>query len=114
VNTLPVPGQPVLKSDSPAIHPLAALLMVAVDNLWLLADWAAFAWIITIPLCFLAVCLPAYLIQKHFRGDTSGRAMAIGSLLGVLAAIPTSITGTGIGLVILGYAGLRWLMPGRK
>lgn len=114
MNTLPVREEPQRRIDEPAIHPLAALLMIAVDNLWLLADWAVLAWIITIPLSFLAVSVPSYLIQKHYRGDSSGRSLAIGSLLGVLAAIPTSITGTSVGLVVLAYSGLRKLFPGRR
>jgi hypothetical protein len=114
VNRLPAPANAAPQPDPPAIHPLAAVLLVAVDNLWLLADWAALFWIVTIPLCFLAVGIPSYLIQKHMRRDTTGRALAIGSLLGVLAAIPLSITGTTAGLVVLGYAGFRWLRPGRR
>jgi hypothetical protein len=104
----------VPKRETPAIHPLAAVLLVVVDNLWLLADWAALLWIITIPLCFLVVSIPTYLIQKHLHGDTTGRALAIGSLFGVLAAVPLSITGTTAGLIVLGYAGFRWLRPGRR
>jgi hypothetical protein len=114
VNTLPVNSAPPPERREPSIHPLSALLLVAVDNLWVLADWAAFAWILTIPLSFLAVCVPTYLIQKHYRGDTSGRAMAIASLLGVLAAIPTPITGTAVGVAVLGYSGLRSLFSGRR
>jgi hypothetical protein len=114
MNQLPVREELPVQKNDPAIHPLAAALLIAVDNLWLLADWAVLAWVVTIPLSFLAVCLPAYLIQKHFRGDSTGRALAIGSLLGVLAAIPTSITGTGAGRAVLGYAGLRRLFPRRR
>ena len=114
MSQLPVPTDAGSRREGPAIHPLSAVLLVAVDNLWLLADWAAILWIVTIPLSFVAVSLPTYLIQKHMRGDSTGRALAIGSLLGVLAAIPTSITGTTAGLVVLGYAGIRWLRPGRR
>jgi hypothetical protein len=114
VTTLPAPVEAAPKRETPAIHPLAAVLLVVVDNLWLLADWAALLWIITIPLCFLVVSIPTYLIQKHLHGDTTGRALAIGSLFGVLAAVPLSITGTTAGLIVLGYAGFRWLRPGRR
>jgi hypothetical protein len=110
--TLPAPATAERRDAS--IHPLSAVLLITVDNLWMLADWAAFAWIITIPLSFVAVSLPVYLIQRHFRGDSPGRAIAIASLLGVLAAVPTPITGTATGLVVLGYAGLRSLRPGRR
>jgi hypothetical protein len=84
-------------------------LLIAVDGLWTLVDWAAIAWVVTIPLSFLAVCLPVYLIQKHLRGTNRGKSMAIASFLGVLAAIPTPITGTLVGGIVLAMAGIRSL-----
>jgi hypothetical protein len=93
----------------PLIHPLSAALLIAVDGLWTLADWAILAWEVTIPLSFLAVCIPTYLIQKHVNGDRSGRSLAVGAFLGVLAAVPTPITGTVVGGVVLAMAGLRSL-----
>jgi hypothetical protein len=113
VNELPVRAEATQKQEAPIIHPLSAVLMVAIDNLWLLADWAALLWMVTIPLSFVAVMIPTYLIQKHVRGDSTGRALAVSSLLGVLAAIPTPITGTTAGFIVLGYAGFRWLRRGR-
>lgn len=93
----------------PLIHPLSAALLVAVDGLWSLADWAVLAWGLTVPLSFLAVCIPAFLVQKHVHGDARGRSLAIGSLLGVLAAVPTPVAGTVVGGVVLAMAGLRSL-----
>jgi hypothetical protein len=110
----PVPAAIPLHSDEPPIHPLSAALLIAIDNLWLLADWAVLMWIVTIPLSFFAVCIPVYLVQRHMRGDPPGRAMAIATLLGVLAAIPTSITGSTAGLMVLGYSGLRRILRRRK
>jgi hypothetical protein len=101
------------RSNEPPIHTLSALLLVAVDNLWLLADWAALLWAITIPLSFLSVAVPVYFIQRHMRGDSRGRAVAVSSLLGVVAAVPFSVTGSGVGLALLGYSGLRKIF-GRK
>jgi hypothetical protein len=107
-----IPSKP---SDAPdaaqkaLIHPLSAVLLIAVDGLWTIADWATLAWIVTIPLCFLAVGLPTFLIQKFMKGDATGPSLAVGSLLGVLAAIPTPITGTLVGGVVLALAGLRSL-----
>jgi hypothetical protein len=93
----------------PLIHPLSAALLIAVDGLWALADWAVLAWVVTIPLSFLAVGIPTYLIQKHVHGDQSGRSLAVGAFLGVLAAVPTPITGTVVGGIVLAMAGLRSL-----
>jgi hypothetical protein len=91
------------------IHPLSAVLLIAVDGLWTLVDWAAIAWIVTIPLSFLAVCLPVYMIQRHLQGTNTGKSMAIASFLGVLAAIPTPISGTLAGGIVLAMAGIRSL-----
>ena len=88
---------------------MSALLLIVVDNLWMLADWAALLWAVTIPLSFLAVFLPSYFIQKFLKGDPTGKALAVASFLGVLAAVPTPITGTTVGLVALGFAGFKFL-----
>ena len=93
----------------PPIHPLSAVLLVVVDNLWNLAEWVVVDWVITIPLSFLSVFIPCYLIQRHLRRDKPGRAAAIAVLLAVLAAVPTSITGTPAGLAVLAWSGLSRL-----
>ncbi|MDA1183660.1 MAG: hypothetical protein O2930_03325 [Acidobacteria bacterium] len=91
------------------IHPWSALVLVVVDNLWTLAGWAVLLWAVTIPLSFLAVSIPTYLIQRYWNGDTPGRALGVSVLLGVLAAVPTPITGTAAGALFLGVAGVRSL-----
>lgn len=92
------------------IHALSALVMLAVDNLWNLADWAVIGWIVTIPLSFLTVFVPVFLLQKTLKRDSTARAMAFAFLLGVLAAVPTSITGTPVGLGLLAWTGLSRLL----
>lgn len=93
----------------PPIHPVAAGLLVAVDNLWNLADWAVVTWWVTVPLAFVSVFVPAVWAQRRLRRDSWGVALAKALFLGVVAAIPTSITGTPIGLALLGWAGVdRW------
>ena len=77
------------------------------DNLWNLAEFAVLDWIVTIPLSFITVFAPVFLLQKYLKKDTNGRAFAIAMVLGVLAAIPTSITGTPVGLALLAWTGLR-------
>ena len=90
----------------PPIHALSALLLVAVDNLWNLAEWVVVDWVVTIPLSFLSVAIPVFFLQRHLKRDSVGRATAIALLLGVLAAVPTSITGTPVGLGLLAWSGL--------
>ncbi|MCC6396354.1 MAG: hypothetical protein IT282_05005 [Bacteroidetes bacterium] len=96
-------------ADAPLIHPLSALLLIIVDALWTIPDMAAFAWILTIPACFLAVFLPSLLIQKFVKKDSFGKSLGVSAALGVLAAIPTPITGTAVGAIALGLSGLRSL-----
>lgn len=105
-----IPSKPSDSDDAASlIHPLSALILIAIDGLWSLADWAAVAWGITIPLSFLAVFLPTSLIQRFLKRDSTGKAVAVASALGVLAAIPTPIAGTAVGAIALGLAGIRSL-----
>jgi len=92
------------------VHPLAALLMIIVDNLWNLADWAVVDWIITVPLCFFMVFVPAFFIQKFLMKNRVGRAFLFALLLGIVAAVPTSITGTPVGLALLAWTGVNKLL----
>lgn len=96
--------------SGPPIHPAAAALLVAVDNLWNLADWAVLTWILTIPLSFISVALPVFWIQRRMKRNPAGRALFFAIVLGVIAAIPTSLTGTPAGLALLAWTGIsRWL-----
>jgi hypothetical protein len=52
------------------------------------------------------VFIPTYLIQRHLKNDSNGRAITFATVLGVLAAIPTPITGTAVGIGLLGWTGL--------
>jgi len=105
-----VPPAQITKS---LIHPLAALLLMVIDALWTMADWATMAWIFTIPLSFFAVFLPTFFIQKHMNNDSGGKAMAVSAFLGILAAVPTPIMGTTVGAIALGLSGLRSLRWGK-
>jgi hypothetical protein len=95
--------------DSAPIHALSALVLAAVDSLWAVFDWVPPIWLLAIPACFVAVFLPTYLIQRHLKNDSHGRALAFATMLGVLAAIPTPITGTPVGLGLLAWTGLSKL-----
>src|SRR5258707_5928265 len=108
IEVLP-PAQPAVDHrpvDGAPIHALSALLLVAVDSLWVVFDWVPPVWIVAIPFCFVAVFVPTFLIQRHLKRDTTQRALTFATLLAVLAAIPTPITGTPIGLGLLAWTGL--------
>ena len=100
----PAPAAP--PADGQPIHALSALILVAVDSLWAVFDWVPPVWLVAIPGCFAAVFIPTYLIQRHLKNDSKGRALTFATILAVLAAIPTPITGTPIGLGLLAWTGL--------
>src|ERR1043166_615292 len=87
---LPRPGTAARAADGPPIHALSALVLLAVDNLWNLAEWVVLDWIITVPLSFVTVFVPVF--------------------LGVLAAIPASVTGTPVGIALLAWTGFSKLL----
>jgi hypothetical protein len=92
--------------EGPPIHALSALILIAVDSLWLGGDLVPIVVPVMIPACFVAVFVPTFLIQKFLRKDSNGRAVTFATILAVLAAIPTPITGTPIGLGLLAWTGL--------
>ena len=100
------PRAQAASADSAPIHALSALILVAVDSLWAAFDFAPPLWIAAIPGCFVAVFVPSFLIQKHLKKDSNGRAVTFATILAVLAAIPTPITGTPVGLALLAWTGL--------
>jgi len=94
----------------PPVHPAAAALLLAVDNLWNLADWTVLSWFLTIPASFLTVSIPTLVIQRKLRGQRWGTALFFAVLLGAVAAVPTSVTGTPVGMALLAWTGIsRWL-----
>lgn len=97
---------PAAGSDGPPIHALSALVLVAVDSLWGVFEWLPPVWLVAIPGCFAAVFIPTFLIQKHLKKDSNGRALTFATILAVLAAIPTFVTGTPVGLGLLAWTGL--------
>jgi len=88
------------------IHALSALILAAVDSLWAIFDWLPPVWIVAIPFCFVAVFVPVFLIQKQLKKDSNSRAITFACMLAVLAALPTPITGTPVGLGLLAWTGL--------
>lgn len=97
-------------SGGAPIHPLAAILLIVIDNLWNFADWAVIDWVVTIPLSFITVFFPTLLIQRLLKKDRWSRAFGFAVLLGVIAAVPTSVTGTPVGLALLAWTGISKLI----
>lgn len=113
VDDQPPPGAP----GRPPIHALSALLLLGVDNLWNLADWTVVSWVLTIPAAFLTVAVPTFFLQKLLQRDRTGRALGWSVLLGAIAAVPFSVSGTLVGSALLAWLGIHALttkprMPG--
>jgi hypothetical protein len=83
------------------------VLLLVADNLWTLAEFAVVSWLLTVPLSFLVVFTGTFQIQRCQGGDSVGRALAKALLLGAIAAVPFSVTGTPVGLALLAWAGIR-------
>lgn len=99
--------RPGTKPGSVPFHPWSAALLLAVDNLWALPDFAVIALAVTVPACFLMVFAGVFYIQRRHQGDFRGKAFAKAMVLAVIAAIPTSVMGTPVGLALLAWAGIR-------
>ena len=104
------PTRPTVQASGPPIHGLSALILVAVDSLWIPGDLLMPFSLVAIPACFAAVFVPTYLIQRHLKNDSKGRALTFATILGVLAAIPTPITGTPVGFALLAWTGVGKLL----
>jgi hypothetical protein len=100
--------------DGPPIHPLSALLLLVVDNLWLLPEFLVIDWFITIPLCFITVLIPTLLIQKLIKKQQLAPAICYSLLLAVIAAVPTSLLGTPVGAAMLAWFGISRLWGGSR
>lgn len=103
----PPPAGEARPADPTLFHPWSATLLLAVDNLWALPDFSVIAWFITVPLAFLSVFAGTFLIQRRHARDRLGPALAKAVFLGAVAAVPTSVTGTPVGLALLAWAGIR-------
>lgn len=89
------------------IEPLASLALIVIDNLWLIPEFLVLGWPFTIPLCFLTVFSTTFVVQRRAAGDRRRVAFAKALVMGAVAAVPTSLTGTPVGLALLAWAGIR-------
>lgn len=111
-----IQNQPERSTGGPPIHYLAAIITVIMDWVWGVGEGAATASIVGIwavlPL-MLATGFTAFmgvsLVQRYIAHDTWGASLAKGLVMGVVAGVPYPVTGTAIGGVLVGWAGLNGL-----
>ena len=91
------------------LHPASGLLILAVDWFFFAPEFmtAEIAAIITSPLAFIITTAGVFWIQRRRNGDSFGGALLKALLGGVLAGIPTPISGTIFGTLVLALSGLR-------
>jgi hypothetical protein len=89
-------------------HPASGALILAVDWFFFGPEFvtAEAAAVITCPLAFLVTTAGVFWIQRRKQGDSFKSAMLKALLGGVLAGIPTSISGTIFGTAVLVLSGM--------
>ncbi|MGD0613357.1 MAG: hypothetical protein ABSB41_17810 [Anaerolineales bacterium] len=105
----PIPAAP--------IHPFAALATIVLDNLFAIPDLAGpELWIFTVPLIGGICLLTTTMVQHYLAKDSWGESIAKGLVMGIIAGVPISVTGTAVGGILLGWAGLHeWVkLPALK
>ena len=95
------------------IHPISAILVIVLDYVWTIPEEGALLSVIglvTVPfliailagICFIGV----FLVQRYTANDRVGSALAKAFVMSIVAAVPFPVTGTIVGGVLLGWAGL--------
>jgi len=91
------------------LHPVSGLLVILMDTLFFGGTVASGGWALPL-MCFLAFSVTSFgvfLSQKFLSKDRIGASFAKGFLAGILAGVPTPISGTVFGSFVLLSAGLR-------
>ena len=103
INRSPIPASPV--------HPLAALATILLDNVFGAVE-------IVDPLLILLTGLTVgvvntvtvTLVQRYLAKDDWGPSVAKGLVMGVIAGVPFSVSGTAVGGLLLAWAGAHeWI-----
>jgi hypothetical protein len=108
------PRRPV--SAAP-IHPLAALATIVLDNVFGVVELVdPFAVVLTSLAVGTVGFLSTTLVQRFLAKEEWGPSIAKGLVMGVIAGVPFQVTGTAVGAILLGWAGLhQWIkLPGLK
>ncbi len=103
INRSPIPAAPV--------HPLSALVTILLDNVFGAVE-------IVDPLLILLTSLTVgvvntvtvTLVQRFLAKEDWGASVAKGLVMGVIAGVPFSVSGTAAGGLLLAWAGLhQWV-----
>jgi hypothetical protein len=111
---LPEPRRPIPPAP---IHPLAALATIVLDNVFGVVEMVD-----PIALLFTSLgvgvvgTVTTMLVQHYLSKDNWGASVAKGLVMGIIAGVPFQVSGTAVGAILLGWAGLsQWLkLPAPK
>lgn len=103
INRSPIPASPV--------HPLAALATILLDNVFGAVEIADPLLILLTGLTVGVVNTVTVTLVQHFLAkDEWGASVAKGMVMGVIAGVPFSVSGTAAGGLLLAWAGLhQWV-----
>lgn len=97
----------------PPIHILSAVVTIVLDLFWGVLQGGAIVPVLTMPLLIgfslitFGSCLwCVFCVQRFVAHDSRMAAITKGLVMGVIAGIPFMVTGTFVGVVLLGWAGL--------
>lgn len=104
-------GQRAEEKNSSAslnLHPWSGILIIFVDNAFFAASasTAGIAMPFTCSAAFLLATTGVYFIQRNLAGDSRKTSLGKAVFSGILAGIPTSISGTVLGSAVLLLSGL--------
>ncbi len=114
---LPLLPEPKRSIPPAPIHPLAALATIVLDNVFGVIE-------LVDPLVVLFTSLgvgvlgtlATTFVQRYLAKDDWGASVAKGLVMGIVAGVPFQVSGTAVGAILLGWAGLsHWVkLPGQK
>lgn len=93
------------------LHPFSGGLILLLDNILFGSEFFSLG--LSIPLSiaigFLGAFWGVYWIQRKKRGDSVKSSLWKALLGGVFTGVPTSLSGTFLGTIVLAWSGLSWL-----
>jgi hypothetical protein len=99
------------------IHPLAALATIVLDNVFGVVEMVdPVALLFTSLSVGVVGTVTTTLVQHYLSKDNWGASVAKGLVMGIIAGVPFQVSGTAVGAILLGWAGLsQWLkLPAPK
>ena len=103
INRSPIPASPV--------HPLAALATILLDNVFGAVEIVDPLLVLLTGLTVGAInTVTVAMIQRYLAKEEWGASIAKGLVMGIIAGVPFSVSGTAAGGLLLAWAGLhQWV-----